>query len=700
MRWRAAKRELLQDTLRVVSLSFIQLGGAAGIDRYFRQNGGRGWLHRVYRSLGDLYLKQQRILDAAGAYLAFVRQHPSYPQAPGLQLLAIDNFTKHGFPSQALAAKQELAERYRLNGPAWRELDPSSRAELTPHLRRHLRDLAAHYHALVQQKGKASKAQRDAWFEQAVAWYRHYLVRFPGEAESGAVNFLLAELLFERGAFNQAVVAYQRSAYDYPPHKDAAEAGYAALLAFEKQTPRLPEAQRPEWQRQAAESGLRFADRFGNDPRAAKVLSRSAQQLFELGDYARARTLARRSLKSGSSLEQKAQRVSWMVAAHAAFELADYVEAEVGYSQLLQLPGSEKNSQGMIREKLAAAIYQQGRAQREKGATAAAARHFLRVGQVVPGATIRATAEYDAAASLIAASRWAEAAEVLEAFRRRYPKHESIADVQRKLALVYLQDKQPLQAAAAFERVAATPQAIDVQRQAAWQAAELYQQAGSGKQAVTAFKRYVKRFPEPQEPAMEARQRLVELYQQQDQSAKRDYWLRQLVVTQRKAGQASSERSRYLAAHAALRLAEPEFSAFERIPLKRPLARSLKQKKAQMQRAIQAFELAAGFAQAGVTTQATFRLAEIYRLFGESLLHSERPAGLSAVELEQYELLLEEQAFPFEERAIEAHQVNARRAAQGSYDAWVRQSFERLAALSPARYAKQEQGERVFDALR
>ncbi|MBA1331218.1 hypothetical protein QQ73_08655, partial [Candidatus Endoriftia persephone str. Guaymas] len=136
----------------------------AGIDRYFRQNGGRGWLHRVYRSLGDLYLKQQRILDAAGAYLAFVRQHPSHPQAPGLQLLAIDNFTKHGFPSQALAAKQELAERYRLNGPAWRELDPSSRAELTPHLRRHLRDLAAHYHALVQQKGKASKAQRDAWF--------------------------------------------------------------------------------------------------------------------------------------------------------------------------------------------------------------------------------------------------------------------------------------------------------------------------------------------------------------------------------------------------------------------------------------------------------------------------------------------------------------------------------------------------------
>lgn len=69
---------------------------------------------------------------------------------------------------------------------------------------------------------------------------------------------------------------------------------------------------------------------------------------------------------------------------------------------------------------------------------------------------------------------------------------------------------------------------------------------------------------------------------------------------------------------------------------------------------------------------------------------SERPEGLDAEELEQYDLLLEEQAYPFEEKAIDLHEQNASRAAQGFYDEYVRRSYEALAGLKPARYAKQE----------
>ena len=56
-------------------------------------------------------------------------------------------------------------------------------------------------------------------------------------------------------------------------------------------------------------------------------------------------------------------------------------------------------------------------------------------------------------------------------------------------------------------------------------------------------------------------------------------------------------------------------------------------------------------------------------------------------------MLLEEQAFPFEEKAIELHILNAQRAAAGVYDEWVRRSFARLAELSPARYARTERRE-------
>jgi hypothetical protein len=72
------------------------------------------------------------------------------------------------------------------------------------------------------------------------------------------------------------------------------------------------------------------------------------------------------------------------------------------------------------------------------------------------------------------------------------------------------------------------------------------------------------------------------------------------------------------------------------------------------------------------------------------LRDSQRPTGLSAVELAEYEDAIEEEAFPFEERAIEVHQKNLELMREGVYNAWIEKSLARLAVLSPGRYAKQE----------
>lgn len=95
----------------------------------------------------------------------------------------------------------------------------------------------------------------------------------------------------------------------------------------------------------------------------------------------------------------------------------------------------------------------------------------------------------------------------------------------------------------------------------------------------------------------------------------------------------------------------------------------------------------------------TFRIAEIYNDFGLSLFASERPKGLSADELEQYDILLEEQAYPFEEKAIDVHVLNTTRTLDGVYDEWVRKSFSALGKLSPVRYAKNEKSESVSHAI-
>ena len=138
---------------------------------------------------------------------------------------------------------------------------------------------------------------------------------------------------------------------------------------------------------------------------------------------------------------------------------------------------------------------------------------------------------------------------------------------------------------------------------------------------------------------------------------------------------------------------EPLRDAFVAARLTAPLKTSLKAKKQRMELALAAYGKAAGYAVADVTTPATFETAELYYRLSRDLLESEKPADLAADEREEYQLLLEEQAFPFEEKAIELHALNADRAADGVYDAWVQKSFARLAELSPARYARTERSE-------
>jgi hypothetical protein len=80
--------------------------------------------------------------------------------------------------------------------------------------------------------------------------------------------------------------------------------------------------------------------------------------------------------------------------------------------------------------------------------------------------------------------------------------------------------------------------------------------------------------------------------------------------------------------------------------------------------------------------------AELYRRLAGDLMASEAPAELNEMEAMQYQMLLEEEAYPFEEKAIAMHEHNHQRLAEGVFDEWVEQSLQVLAKLFPGRYAR------------
>jgi Flp pilus assembly protein TadD len=150
---------------------------------------------------------------------------------------------------------------------------------------------------------------------------------------------------------------------------------------------------------------------------------------------------------------------------------------------------------------------------------------------------------------------------------------------------------------------------------------------------------------------------------------------------------------------AALALAEPVRAGYSQVKLVEPLQKQLKLKKEKLEETLKAYSVAADYGVAEVVTASTYQIGALYQDFGKALIGSQRPKKLSKLELEQYNVLLEEQAFPFEEKAIELHEVNAHRASQGIYDQWVQRSFMALSELRPVRYGKTERSEGVIDAI-
>jgi hypothetical protein len=250
-----------------------------------------------------------------------------------------------------------------------------------------------------------------------------------------------------------------------------------------------------------------------------------------------------------------------------------------------------------------------------------------------------------------------------------------------------------------FERIGHSPGTDEVRREALWQAAELYAGAKQGAHAIEVYEYYVGQFPQPAEPAIEARQRIAEHYREAGNSSARQHWLTAIIHADRKAGSERTDRTRYLAAQATFQLAESAYQSYRSVKLRLPLKQSLTAKKRLMESALQQYEQAAAYQIAIVTTAATCRTAEIYAHMGEALLQSERPAALSADALAEYDLLLEEQAYPFEEKAISLHETNIARIESGLYDAWIGRSQNALATLVPSRYAKLERSAAYVQTL-
>jgi len=663
---------------RALALSTINLGDTDLLKEYFIDPSEAGYLYHVHQVISSIYLTQERYTDANETLNSFIASNPNSAKIPEAYLEQIEVFKKANLNNQFDAAMETFYTRFNAKSSYWTGKENSSSYNtITKSMRDNMLLVAD------AQQQEYRKTKNPSNFTAANEWYQRYLSQYSSYARKDKVYTAYAELLTIQNKNAEALGYFEKAAYDGDIVLDK-EAAYATIELTDKLQKAHPE--NPLWLDKHLLYALRSVQLYQTEPRYQQVSLHAVELAYNNKRYAEAITFANGITgKANDSTRSESNYVKGL----AYLKSDNSLEAEKIFSELV-LAAKNTADKTRFSNSLALAIYQQGKADLNSAKIDAAIANFARVAKQAGSADIAPDSLYEAINLAVKHEHWNQAVTNIELFQQQYPKHRLYQDATRQLSNAYVQLGQGDRAAVVFEKISTQDNDQNVKMAALWQAAELYESKNNLSDAIRAYTTYANTYQTPYAQYMESMNKLAVLHLKQNQQDKANAWQQKISTVDKQTVQSyKTDRTNYIAATAALALAKVQQGKFDKKRLVEPLAQNLRDKKKFMQDAISLFGQASSYNIAEVTTEATYSIGKIYQLFSKSLLDSERPKNLSGDELEQYNILIEDQAFPFEEKAIEFYEINMARTADGTQSSWIKQSYTELQLLFPSRYQRQ-----------
>lgn len=669
--------DTIDDTLRVLALIASRTEGLNALTRWFGEEQLRPWTPLVFDRLADLYAINGLYEASAKVSETFARRYPQHPGSPQFLSQVVDVWQRAGDGEKVRLAKTSYVSTYR-EEKAFSRLNPSEQSRWRDYLR-WLADST--YASATKLSDSGRQGASDPLFAEAASYYE---LLAPRTLAPGVVWRLAGDARLQARQYDEALANFSIAAYETEGYGDAVDAGWAAVvLRRDKAHPRTV----ANLEELAAEID-RFANVFQGDPRVSGAQVDMASRWLEAGRYEQAANYAGAALKRADATEQE-QYAAWLITGRVRQAQEEFGLAERAWRQTLTLldesksEGLPRQDRGLLLEQLATAVYRQGELAAGRGKVAEAVAHFRRVGNVLPNGEIAIRARFDAANTLLKASEWQSAVNELQWFRRNYPRHALARDIGEKLVYAYTQSGQPGRAADELLELAAA-------KSDSWpdqlRAAALYHEAGDIEERDTLYRQYLDTAPVPSNAGEHVR--LQTMRYRLMASASDPDQIRAAMVKAELASDWHSSQTLGWSAASAIALGGRATDVFADIPLVHPLSQSLDRKQAALERALARFGEAEQLGGESVRSELLYRRAELYRKLAQDLMASAIPAELNEMEAMQYQMLLEEEAYPFEEKALELHARNHQRIAQDGYDDWIGKSLDTLARLHPGRYQR------------
>ncbi len=558
-------------------------------------------------------------------------------------------------------------------------------------LKSHILTVTANYHKQFQ----LTKNQAD--FINAKRWYNNYLQHYSAYSHKDNIHYLLGTLLAENNDSINALKHYELSGFDSDIiiNKNAA---YESILLASKLLQNSQTKQETSiWLNKLINFSTLYSQQYPTDTRTSKVIAYASELAYKNNLFDKTIILSELiNTTHDSSLTVNINQIK----AHSYFKTGKYVEAENTYLSIFEDKSLTNKAINSIKESLALAIYYQGKSASEKNHLNEAIHHYARIIRVAPDSDIAATGLYDAIALTSQTKQWKQSIRYIESFRSLYPKHKHAHDVSKKLSVAYLNTEQNIAAAQELEQLSKHEKNKEYKVAALLKAGELYESKKDYSSANRSYEQYVKNFPRPFPQYMESMLKLVELNTIKGNQKQVKSWQNKIIKADKKAQSSlKNKRTHYISSVAALELAKDSHIDFSNAKLVLPLNKNLKIKKQAMQKSVNLFAQASSYGDPAIATEATHKIADIYREFSQALLNSERPKHLNKDELEQYKILLEDQAFPFEEKAIEFYEINLVNVKDDIFNQWIEKSHSQLKKLFPVRYARDPKLEEYINVL-
>lgn len=751
-----SKKSLAQDTQRILSVSLSQQQQSKSLLTLLarvKNDRNIGLIEHVLFENLALFLQEKELhYDGQQAYKSYINYAPDTIWGARFTLELITLYQQNNNFEAIKELKEQYVLNYNTHSAFWQKATEFERTEVIPQLLSFSLQHSRRIYAYAQEQPQGNKRQQS--FVLAANWLKAYIdiAQHPAfhqyiDTDLSAERFLFADASFESLQYQQALQAYQLLAYGVGDSNELSiftekfgisqdreirlKSAYATTVIIRKilgqaehdvrninSTSTFAQQRLIEQIAQREILDRTFVEKHGDDIRAIQIAVLAAQNAYLRSDsymvnyysnfilqrfHADAETIAKMKKTPDLSKEQLKQvQIASQLKANSQYQQLNYAQAEVDYTLALNYLKSDPQKTLALRELIASCVYSQAQAEILQNPTLAV-EHFMRLGQLIPESKYRVTAEFDAANLLLTKQKWNQAITVMLNIQKRFPQHEFSASIPAKLAMSYEQLGQWQQAAQQLLVMVNIETSTEAKREAQYTAAEYYEKAGDLTNAIINFRTYALQYPEPFGLAQEVRFKMSEFYRETKEPNKRFFWYRTIISSHNKQAQnvepIQQQRSVYLASLSAFQLAQAHQQTFNVTQLKVPLNKSLKRKQAAMKEAIKYYQQVFVWQLAEFVPNANYNLAQMYSQLARDIMSSQRPKELDELALEEYELLLEEIAFPFEEKAIEIHLNNAQRAWKNVYDEWIKKSFLALAQLEPAKYDRHFISQEVINAI-